>query len=50
MRCNKCDKVLGFEKIITPDGNAYHVKCWNRGLDRRRSKWRGIIKSPAERI
>jgi len=30
MRCNKCDKVLNFEKIITPDGRAFHIHCWER--------------------
>ena len=29
MRCNKCDKVLNFEKIITPEGKAYHVHCFD---------------------
>jgi len=28
MRCCKCDKVLNFEKIITPEGKAYHVNCF----------------------
>jgi hypothetical protein len=31
MICMKCGKVLNFEKIITPDGKAYHVHCWNKG-------------------
>jgi hypothetical protein len=30
MKCCKCDKVIIFEKIITPDGRAYHIQCWNR--------------------
>jgi len=25
----KCGKVLNFEKIITPDGKAYHIKCFD---------------------
>ena len=33
MRCNKCDKVLNFEKIITPDGRAFHVHCWSSKLE-----------------
>jgi len=27
--CHQCDKTIkGFEKIITPDGKAYHMECW----------------------
>ena len=29
MICMKCGKVLNFEKIITPEGKAYHVKCFD---------------------
>ena len=32
MICGKCGKVLNFEKIITPEGKAYHVKCWSKLL------------------
>jgi len=28
MICIQCGKVLNFEKIITPDGKAYHMHCW----------------------
>ena len=30
MICHKCDKVLNFEKIITPDGRAFHMECWSK--------------------
>ena len=30
MICMKCGKVLNFEKIITPEGKAYHVKCFDK--------------------
>jgi len=29
MICMKCGKVLNFEKIITPEGKAYHVNCFD---------------------
>ena len=28
--CEKCQKVVLFEKIITPKGKVYHVSCWER--------------------
>ena len=30
MICMKCGKVLNYEKIITPKGNAYHIKCFGK--------------------
>jgi hypothetical protein len=30
MKCHKCDKVIIFEKMITPDGRCYHLQCWDR--------------------
>jgi len=32
LKCQKCDKVLNFEKIITPDGRAFHVHCWSKEI------------------
>ena len=29
MICMKCGKALSFEKIITPEGKAYHVHCFD---------------------
>ena len=30
MKCHKCDKVIIFEKMITPDGRCYHLQCWDK--------------------
>ena len=30
MICEKCGKVVLFEKIITPENKVYHVSCWER--------------------
>jgi len=33
MICMKCGKVLNYEKIVTPKGNAYHIKCFGKNYD-----------------
>jgi len=33
MICMRCGLSLGYEKIITPKGNAYHVKCFGKDYD-----------------
>ena len=30
--CNKCGLPMGYEKIITPDGKAYHMYCWSKDI------------------
>ena len=30
--CNKCGLPMGYEKIITPDGKAYHMNCWSKEI------------------
>tara|TARA_R100001086_G_scaffold144978_1_gene76531 strand:+ start:154 stop:279 length:126 start_codon:yes stop_codon:yes gene_type:complete len=29
----KCGLPLSYEKIITPDGRAYHMHCWSSKLE-----------------
>jgi len=30
MICEKCGKVIIFEKIITPDRRAFHIYCFEK--------------------
>jgi len=30
MICHKCQKVVLWEKMVTPDGRIYHIQCWDR--------------------
>tara|TARA_Y100001951_G_C11160827_1_gene194649 strand:+ start:466 stop:594 length:129 start_codon:yes stop_codon:yes gene_type:complete len=30
MICEKCGKVIVFEKIITPDKRAFHIYCFEK--------------------
>ena len=30
MICEKCGKVVLFEKIITPDGRIFHIFCFDK--------------------
>ena len=30
MKCHKCQKVVLWEKMVTPDGRVYHIQCWTK--------------------
>jgi hypothetical protein len=30
MKCHKCQKVVLWEKMVTPDGRIYHIHCWTK--------------------